>query len=276
MVMEIEDAFVKQFESEAHLEYQRMGSAIRNTVRTKANIKGKSTTFQVAGSGTAGGKDRHGLIPQMNTSRAPIEVSLTDRYASDYVDDLDELKLQHDERGVITSTVTGALGRDTDDILFTAMDASANPNNSSTAVTWSAAAAPIAIMEEMGNADVPMDRNLFAVVPWEAWGDLLDIDEFSHQDYVPQDKLWFEGVTAKFWLGFNWFPHSGLPVDGSGDKKMFFYHKQCLGHAIGKDLAINPWYDGNRDSYRITGKMSHGAGLIDDTGCIEKVYDITP
>ena len=46
---DIDDAFVKQFESEAHIEYQQMGSKLRNTVRTKAGVTGESTTFQVNG-----------------------------------------------------------------------------------------------------------------------------------------------------------------------------------------------------------------------------------
>ena len=46
---DINDSFVKQFESEAHMEYQQMGSKLRNTIRTKAGIAGESTTFQVIG-----------------------------------------------------------------------------------------------------------------------------------------------------------------------------------------------------------------------------------
>jgi len=40
MSTSIDQAFVKQFESDVHLAYQRMGSKLRNTIRTKNNIKG--------------------------------------------------------------------------------------------------------------------------------------------------------------------------------------------------------------------------------------------
>ena len=60
---DIDDAFVTQFESEAHIEYQQMGSKLRNTVRTKQGVVGSSTTFQVIGNAAVGSKSREGNIP---------------------------------------------------------------------------------------------------------------------------------------------------------------------------------------------------------------------
>ena len=165
------------------------------------------------------------------------------------------------------------MGRDTDDIITTAMDASANSNNISTAATWTAAASAIAIMEIFGNASIPFDGKLYAAVPWEQWGDLLDIDEFSNADYVQSEQLWFEGVTAKKWIGFNWFPHENLPVDGSNDAKAFYYHSSSCGHAIGKDFMSRIDFVPEKASNLIAACMSHGAGLIDDTACLEAVYN---
>ena len=53
MATTIDRAFVKQFEREVHEAYQRMGSKLRPTVRSKSNIQGSSTTFQKVGKGTA-------------------------------------------------------------------------------------------------------------------------------------------------------------------------------------------------------------------------------
>ncbi len=38
MANTIDVAFIKQFESEVHMAYQRMGSKLRNTVRTVGNV----------------------------------------------------------------------------------------------------------------------------------------------------------------------------------------------------------------------------------------------
>ena len=40
MANTIDVAFIKQFESEVHMAYQRMGSKLRNTVRTSGNVRG--------------------------------------------------------------------------------------------------------------------------------------------------------------------------------------------------------------------------------------------
>src|SRR3546814_10870064 len=103
MSTSIELSFVKSFEAEVHEAYQRMGSKLRNTVRTKNNVQGTSTTFQKVGKGAASTKARHGKVPVMNVDHEPVEVQLADYYAGDWVDRLDELKTHIDERMVIRS-----------------------------------------------------------------------------------------------------------------------------------------------------------------------------
>src|SRR3546814_16340195 len=56
----IDLSFVKQFEREVHEAYQRQGSLLRATVRSKNNVKGASTTFQKIGKGVASTQARHG------------------------------------------------------------------------------------------------------------------------------------------------------------------------------------------------------------------------
>ena len=52
---------------------------------------------------------------------------MNDFYAAEYIDKLDELKTNIDERqAVAQSSAAAALGRKTDDILYTAMDSGAN------------------------------------------------------------------------------------------------------------------------------------------------------
>ena len=51
MSTSIDLSFVKQFEREVHEAYQRQGSLLRATVRSKNNVKGASTTFQKVGKG---------------------------------------------------------------------------------------------------------------------------------------------------------------------------------------------------------------------------------
>lgn len=276
MVTSIDTLFIEQFEREVHHEFQRMGSALRNTVRTKNNVRGSTARFNIAGTGVAGSKDRHGIVPIMNADRSKVTATLADRYAGEYIDKLDELKIEHDERQVAAQTVAAALGRDVDQILTTAMAATTNSANETSADTWSDATEPLSYMAAFGNNDVPFDGQLYFAVCWEAWADLIDINEFANQDYVPGDQLWFAGITAKRWLGFQYFPFSGLQVDGTGDKIQLAWHRSAIGHAIGQDFMLDVTWQGKEQAHLAVGSMSHGAIIIEDEGVLKDVYDITP
>ena len=39
MSTQVSESFIKQFEADVHLSYQQNGSKLRNTVRTKNNVK---------------------------------------------------------------------------------------------------------------------------------------------------------------------------------------------------------------------------------------------
>ena len=106
MSTSVDNAFMQQYEREVHVAYQRMGSKLRNTVRVKNGVTGASTTFQKVGKGTASTKARHGQVPVMNVDHTPVTCTLADYYAGDWVDKLDELKVNHDERQV-TATAGG-------------------------------------------------------------------------------------------------------------------------------------------------------------------------
>ena len=103
MSVSIDNVFVKQFEADVHLAYQQMGTKLRSTVRSKSGVVGASTTFQKVGRGTASTKSRHGIVPVMNLNHEPVECMLSDYYAGDWVDALDELKVNIDERRVVAS-----------------------------------------------------------------------------------------------------------------------------------------------------------------------------
>ena len=73
MSISIDNAFVKQFEREVFEAYQRMGSKLRETVRSKSNVKGSSAVFQKIGTGTASTKSAHGMVPVMNLGHTAID-----------------------------------------------------------------------------------------------------------------------------------------------------------------------------------------------------------
>ena len=275
MSTSIENAFVKQFEEEVHQSYQRLGSKLRGAVRTVSNVKGASTIFQKVGKGVASTKSTHGMVPVMNLDHTAVECLLEDYYAGDWVDRLDELKINTDERLVIANAGAYALGRKTDDLIISALDA-ATDNIIADGNTGLTKAKVLEAFEYLGENDVPDDGQRFAVIGWKQWSDLLAIDEFSSADYIGADALPWKGTQAKEWLGTIFIPHSGLPIDGTGIRSCFWFHKTAIGHASGDDVNTDISWHGDRAAHFVNNMMSQGATLIDQAGIVKIECDETP
>lgn len=272
----IDQAFVKQFEREVHEAYQRQGSKLRNTVRTISNVNGSSAVFQKVGKGTASTKSTHGMVPVMNLDHTSIEVTLQDFYAGDWIDRLDELKVNIDERQVIASAGAHALGRKTDELIIDALD-TASTNTVVDANTGMTKAKLLEAFEIFGEADVPDDGQRFCIVGWKQWSELLGIEEFVNADYIGSDNLPFATVTqAKMFLGTIFIPHSGLPVDESDIRSCFWYHKTAIGHASASDVVTDISWHGDRAAHFVNNMMSQGAGLIEGNGVVTINCDETP
>ena len=272
----LDQAFIKQFEREVHEAYQRQGSKLRNTVRTISNVNGSSAVFQKVGKGTASTKAANATVPVMNLDHSNIEVILEDYYAGDWVDHLDELKTNIDERQVIANAGAHALGRKTDELIITALGGHTGTSiaDGNVGLTKSKV---LEAFETFGEEDVPDDGQRFAIVGWKQWSDLLNLEEFVNSDYIGKENLPFASITqAKEWLGTIWMPHSGLPVDGDDIRSCYFYHKTAIGHAAATDVQTDVSWHGDRAAHFVNNMMSQGAGLIDEAGIIEIKCDETP
>jgi hypothetical protein len=266
--MDISDAFIKQYESDVHMAYQRMGSKLRNMVRVKANVKGSSTTFQKVGKGTAVTKARHAEIATMNIDHTPVECTLADFYAGDYIDKLDELKTNIDERMVVAQSAAAALGRKSDELIIAAADTTTNvTTESSTAVLTLGKINTV--FSHFGENDVPDDGGRYWCVGPDQWTDLLAITAFSSADYVGIDQLPYKaGMAAKIWMTFLWNTHSGLPK-ASNIRKTFAFHRSAIGHASGAEVQSEINYVPTRVAHLATSMMSQGSVLIDAVGAYE-------
>jgi hypothetical protein len=268
---QIDAVFTAQFQAEVHEAYQRQGSKLRPTVRSKTGIAGSSTFFPKVGKGTAQAKTRHGAVPVMNLEHAQVECVLQDYYAGDWIDRLDELKTNLDERSVIANAGAFALGRKTDELIIAALDTATREAIGTAAGTTDTDRLTkekvLLAFEMMGAADVPDDGNRFAVVGWKQWSDLLAIDEFSSADFIGDDALPWKGTQAKRWLGATWMPHSGLTKSGAL-RYCYFYHKTAIGHAAAAEVESDITWHGDRAAHFVANMMSQGAVLVDDLGVV--------
>lgn len=266
---EIEAWFQQQYETEVHVAYQRMGSKLRNTVRTKTGIVGTSTNFKKAGAvGEPGDKSRGGLVPVADGSMDNVNCPLTAKWLGDYVDNIDEIKHNADERAISANRIAYSHGRYTDKILFAALDATTNyVGDYTTGLSLNLLSQGI---EDLKNADVPiMDGQLYGVLGVHQWEEFLRIPQVANSDWVGAEDLpWLSGNKAKRWRDILWMDHSGLPISGA-NATCFLYHKTAVGHAIGQDLTSKWSWENTRDAWFCNTSMYQGAVLIDAAGVVE-------
>jgi hypothetical protein len=291
MSTSIDNAFIRQYESDVKHVFQREGGYLRPAVRMKTGVVGKSTTFQKVGKGVATTKARHGVVTPMNQDHTAIECLLADFYAPDYVDRLDEAKTNIDERMVIAQGGAWAIGRKVDNQILTELDATTQTAVTITVTSRAAIRAGFATWaKELWANDVPNDGMVFGVMTPTLWAQAELLDEFSSADWVSANGRPYEvgmptGGKMRDWKGIKWMMHtdSALGIDTT-TAKGWIWHKTSIGYGAGAHANNNAendavradiWWDGSRQAHLITHCMSGGAKLIDDTGVIEATWNDT-
>ena len=285
MSTSITTSFITSYEAKVHEVFQRQGSYLKDAVRVKDNVVGSSAVFQKIGKGTATTKARHGTITPMNQTHTAPSVTLADFYAGDWVDKLDEAKVNINERDAIASGGAMALGRKVDDQITTVLDTT---TQSTVTLTVSSKAAIVATAIEFAEAawdnDVPNDGQVYAVVTPRYWSQLMLNDAFSRSEYVTADGLEFKSGPSigkgkwKDWMGIKWKMQTGLPGAGTATAKCFIWHKMAVGYAVAQSagnvagreaVAADITWHGDRAAHFVNHMMSGDAVMVDDTGVIE-------
>lgn len=265
MASTIDVAFIKQFESEVHMAYQRMGSKLRNTVRMANNVTGSTVRFQKIGTGVASTKSRNGNVTPMELVHTQVEATMEDFYAAEYIDKLDELKININERQAVAMSAAAALGRKTDDLLYTAMDAGANSTQIHDTNSAVEKADLLSLFETFGTANIPEDGNRYLAMHPKGYADLFLINEFASSDFVGEQNLPYAGgMTMKEFLGFKIFSTSAITAG-----KNMAYHTSAVGLGVNADVTTELNYIPEKVSHLATSMMSMGATVIDANGVYE-------
>ena len=264
MANTIDQAFIKQFETEVHMAYQRMGSKLRNTIRS-TNVTGSTARFQKIGTGAASTKSRNGDVTTMELAHTNVEATMADYYAAEYIDKLDELKININERQAVAQSAAAALGRQTDALIVAAMDAGANATAIADTSGALVKADLLTLFETFGTADIPEDGQRYLAMSPSGVADLFNINEFASSDYVgPQNLPFAGGMTMKEFLGFKIFSTSAV----AGGKN-FAYHTTAVGIGINSDVQTEVNYVPQKVAHLATSMMSMGSVAIDANGIYE-------
>ncbi len=294
MATQITNSFVRQYERDVHDIFQLEGSVLKPTIRMKTDVVGESTTFQKAGKGTATTKSRHGTITPMNQDHTAITCTLVDFYAGDWVDKLDEAKINIDERGVIARGGAMALGRKVDSQIFDQLTATTESVRTLTITSEATIRNSVTlVIKDLITNDAYEPGNMYGVLSPVGWQMLMTVDEFSNADFVGIDGQEFKKNAPvkgmfKFWLGILWTVHSANPGIGTSASEQFVWNKRAIGYATGKhsanlagvggqknerSIGADITWHGDRAAHFINHSMSGGGCLIDTTGVIQLNLD---
>ncbi len=265
MANTIDQAFITDYDSDVKVAYQQFGSKLANTVRRKILKPGEIVSFKKYGKGTATDKARNGDVVPMNPVHSNVTATATDKYAPEYVDKLDELKTNSDERMLAARSGAAALGREVDSRLTTVMDATTTITVSSS--TGLSKANLLYGISQLNAYDVPDDGDRWGVLGPQQWEEFINIAQVSSRDYV-NDLNWTKGTQVVNWRGIKWFYHSNLPLSGSS-RSVFIYHRTAIGLAENQDIITMIDWVPQKAAYLIDSMMSCGAVLIDGEGIVK-------
>ncbi|WP_428687235.1 phage capsid protein [Roseibium sp.] len=291
MSTSIDTAFITSYEAKVHEVFQRRGSYLKEAVRQKTDVVGSTAVFQKIGKGVATTKARHGTITPMNQTHTAPSCTLADFYAGDWVDALDEAKININERDALASGGAMALGRKVDDQITTVLDTT---TQTSITITVSSKAnilaGAVTFAEAAWDNDVPNDGMVYAVITSRLWSQFMTLDQFMNADYVRADGQAYTtgpaigGGKWKDWMGIKWKMQTGLPGAGTATAKGFIWHQTAIGYASAKHaknvaaneaVAADITWHGDRAAHFVNHMMSGQACLIDDTGVIESNHNDT-
>ena len=265
MANTISTSFIAQYNSDVQLAFQR-GQLLRGTVRT-ATADGSTYIFQKIAAGNATDKARNGDVVPMNPTHSTATATLTDKYAPEYIDKLDILKQNIDERAAMIQSAVLALQRHADSQIVTVLDgtgASVYEPLGATALTIAKVAA--VFYGYLFAADVPDDGQVTAAIGWKQYGELMQLQQFSGWEYAGGKFPWLSGAQAVRWMNVLWIPTSGLNTGGTTYRKCYAYHKTALGHAIGQEIQTEINYVPQKVAWLVNAFLSMGAVEIDSTG----------
>jgi len=268
-------SFIKQYQAETHEAFQRRGSLMLGTVRRKHNVVGSKTQFNLYGKGEAGEKTRHGDVPVMNNDHDNVDCFLVDKYAGEWVDNLDERKTNTDERGLATRASAWALGRAADSQIIAAIEAglpsSQKIANGGTGFTLSKM---LQAREILLDNDVPDDGQIFCWVDTHSWLEMLKIDQFVKSDYSGKIVPFLKGSEARNFMNVHFMHHNGLTKAGN-ISQCLMYHKTVVGHATGAEVTQKWSWENTKSSHFLNSNMSMGAVRIDDLGVVQIDSDMS-
>ena len=252
MSIQITTSFVEQYSSNVTMLSQQMGSKLRGSVDVET-INGKNAFFDQVGVTAAQIRtSRHGDTPQIDTPHSRRRLSLADYEWADLVDDVDKVRMLIDPTSSYEKAAASAMNRSIDDVIITAMNASAStgvaggtstalPSTQKTATSDQSDGLTIAKLlsakKIMDDNDVDPSLKRFIVCGPQQISDLLGTTSVTSADFniVRSSST---GEVHSF-LGFEFIMSTRLNKDATNttDRLVFAYTEDAIKLGMGKDIS---------------------------------------
>lgn len=254
MSSNITTSFVEQYSSNVQMLSQQMGSKLRSSV-DEESIVGKNAFFeQIDSTAAVLRTSRHGDTPQIDTPHSRRRVSLADYEWGDLIDDADKIRALVDPTSAYAKNAAAAMNRAMDDVIITAMNASAStgvagatstalPSSQKTATSNQSDGLTIAKLlsakKILDTNDIDPSRKRFIVCGPQQISDLLGTTSVTSADFNTVRALSTGEVNS--FLGFEFIMSTRLNFDASNtdDRLVFAYTEDAIKLAIGSDIKAN-------------------------------------
>jgi len=254
MSSNITTSFVEQYSSNVTMLSQQMGSKLRGSVDVET-INGKNAFFDQVGVTSAQLRtSRHGDTPQIDTPHSRRRLSLSDYEWADLVDDVDKVRMLVDPTSSYAKAAAAAMNRSVDDVIITALNASASTGVAgATGVALPATqkfatgqqsdgltvAKLLAAKKNLDLNDVDPSLKRYIVCGPQQIADLLAITSVTSSDFNTVKALAMGDVSS--FLGFEFITSNRLPFDATNtdDRLIFAYTEDAMKLGIGSDIKAN-------------------------------------
>lgn len=270
---------VKQFEAEVHHIFQEDGNDLRGATRFR-NIEGNKTQFPVLGSLQMSQRVVGTPLITSNQTATAVEVTTTKYSVSQYTDIFLQSEVNFDAKQEAAKSVAMALGRQLDQVIIDALNASSTSKTVGDSLSGSA---DNLILLQISDAARQLDddgvtgERYFLVSPSGMHHFLASEPKGTSIDYVAQ-KVLLEGKMSEPYYGFRFVmigdrAEGGLPVPSANHRTSFAYSKDAIGTAVGIDQTVEINYVPTMGAHLVTGFLSAGSKSIDDTGIVKVTTD---
>jgi len=282
--------FINQYTNNITILQQQMFANLRNAVDTET-VNGEFAFFdQVAATSMSEITTRHGDTELTDTIHRRRRVGMQDFGVADMIDNADKVRTLNDPTNPYVRQFASAAGRQTDDLIIAAFDATVSTGKTGTGSdafdtgTYQIAAGGTnlttdklrtarKILEAAENPEDDSDNQWYVVCSANQRAALLADSEYQNSDFNSVKALVDGNVDD--WLGFKFLKSERLSLS-TNDRSCWAWRKASMKLAIGADptgfIDVIPT---KNHSTQVRYAMTQGAVRMDQVGVVEIICDET-